>query len=136
MAVNTPPPGMPTHRLHHDASSRELRSLVPETDIIEQADGFHLFLDMPGMDKHSLRIALDGNELTIVAHTRFDLDKAMRGGKTLAHMEFGGGEYRASFTISDDVDRERIKATVFNGVVDVYLPRSQRATTRIEILRG
>ena len=136
MAASITPSGTPDHCPCNDAPSRELHCLVPETDIIELEDGFHLFLDMPGMDKHSLRIGLEGSELTVLARTHFDLDSAMRGARTLAHLEFGGGEYRAAFTISDDVDRERIRATVHNGVVDVHLPRSRRATTRIEILRG
>ncbi|GAB7082238.1 Hsp20/alpha crystallin family protein [Megalodesulfovibrio paquesii] len=139
MAASTTPPGFPGFPGLHPrlaTPNREPHRIIPDTDIIELEDGFHIFLDMPGIDKESLRISLNGSELHVSARTRFDLDKAMRGSKTLAHMEFGGGEYLAAFTISDDVDRERIRATVHNGVIDLHLPRSTRQTTRIAILRG
>lgn len=122
-AAVCPPQDLPVHR--------------PDTDIIELADGFHLLLDMPGLEKDTLTIDLTENELTISCKTQLDLCTARHDGATIAHLEFGGGEYRATFTLSDDVDRERIKATIHNGVLDLHLPRSERsAPRRISVQQG
>lgn len=134
MAASNPPAGFRDACACSESSSPERPCLTPETDIIELADGFHVFLDMPGIDKNSLRIDLQENELIVFAKTLFDLDKAMQGTKVLAHMEFGGGEYRAAFTLSDDVDRDSIKASVHNGVIDIHLPKLQSIeATQIKI---
>lgn len=133
MAATYAPAGMQDACACAEQNTAERPCLTPDVDIIELPDGFHIFLDMPGINKASLRIDLNENELIVYARTLFDLDKAMRGAKVLAHMEFGGGEYRAGFTLSDDVDRENIRASVHNGVIDIHLPRSQAKPTRIAI---
>ncbi|NCC58164.1 MAG: Hsp20 family protein, partial [Synergistales bacterium] len=48
--------------------------------------------------------------------------------------EFGSGEYVRKFTLSDSVDRERIKASMKNGVLELFLPKAEKAKPRkIEI---
>ena len=52
-------------------------------------------------------------------------------------MEFGGGEYFRSFTISHIVDKERIRATLKDGVLELFLPRLEKVQPRkIEIQAG
>ncbi|MFO7816640.1 MAG: Hsp20/alpha crystallin family protein [Thermodesulfobacteriota bacterium] len=102
----------------------------PSTDIIEREDGFHIFMDMPGVNKEDLYIDLNDNELTIsgVSRTEKPVDA------NNVHMEFGDGEYARSFTISDVVDQEKIKASLKNGVLELIMPKAERAKPRkIEI---
>jgi len=105
----------------------------PATDIIEREDGFHIFMDMPGVRKDDLIIDLNENELKVSGKA---VHPAQVRTDTLS-MEFGSGEYVRSFTLSDAVDRENIKATMAGGVLELHLPRAEKAQPkRIEIQAG
>lgn len=107
-------------------TNKEVRKFRPATDIIELADGFHIYMDVPGLTKEQLHIDLQENEVTVSGATRdYEVEK-----ENLTHREFVGGEYRRAFTISDNVDRERISAKLNNGVLELHLPKSEKALPR------
>ncbi len=113
--------------------TKTLPKFTPNTDIIEQQDGFHIYMDMPGVSKKDLVIDLKENDLEISAraeHPRME-------GVSNVHLEFGDGEYVRSFTISDAVERENINASLKNGVLELFLPKAEKAKPRkIEIQAG
>ena len=112
---------------------RRLPRVKPATDIIEKEDGFYIFVDMPGVSKEALVIDLNEDELKVSGKAEYPLPE----GRKLGHVEFGGGEYFRSFTVSHIVDKEKIKATLKDGVLELYLPRLERVQPRkIEIQAG
>lgn len=112
---------------------RRLPRVKPATDIIEREDGFYIYVDMPGVGKDTLVIDLNEDELKVSGRA----EPAMPEGRKLGHVEFGGGEYFRSFTVSHIVDKERIRATLKDGVLELYLPRHEKAQPRkIEIQAG
>lgn len=112
---------------------RRLPRVKPATDIIEREDGFYIFVDMPGVAKSDLIIDLNEEELKVSGKAEY----VMPEGQKLGHVEFGGGEYFRSFTVSHSVDKEKIKATLKDGVLELYLPRLERIQPRkIEIQAG
>ncbi|WP_300162103.1 Hsp20/alpha crystallin family protein [Solidesulfovibrio sp.] len=115
------------------AEERRLPRVKPATDIIEKEDGFYIYVDMPGVSKETLVIDLNEDELKVIGKA----DYQMVEGRKLGHVEFGGGEYFRSFTVSHIVDKERIKATLKDGVLELYLPRQEKVQPRkIEIQAG
>jgi HSP20 family protein len=48
----------------------------------------------------------------------------------LLHGEYGIGDYQRVFTLSGEVNREKIEATVNNGVLKVILPKAEAAKTK------
>ncbi len=115
------------------SEERRLPRVKPATDIIEQEDGFYIFMDMPGVAKEDLVIDLNEDELKVSGKAEYVLPE----GQKLGHVEFGGGEYFRSFTVSHMVDKERIKAAMKDGVLELYLPRLEKAQPRkIEIQAG
>jgi hypothetical protein len=48
----------------------------------------------------------------------------------LIHGEYGIGDYQRVFTLSGDVNREKIEATVNNGVLKIVLPKAEAAKTK------
>jgi len=103
------------------------------SDIIEREDGFHIFMDMPGVSKEGLLIDLKENELVVSGRS-----EAVCGGEDkYLEMEFCNTEYRRAFKLSNTVDREGIKAHLVNGVLELHLPKAQKAVPkRIEIQAG
>lgn len=114
-------------------SEKALPRVKPATDIIETDEGFLLLLDMPGVDKEHLIIDLNEDEIKISGKAEWEAPEKRK----LGHVEFGSGEYFRSFTLSHIVDKDRIKATLKNGVLEVVLPKAEKAQPRkIEIQAG
>lgn len=112
------------------AEERQLPQIIPATDILEKPDGFHIFMDLPGVDKADLSIDLNEDEITIRAQGR----QQSRGEARITHSEFCACEYSRTLTLSSVVDRGRIKAVLRNGVLDLFLPKAEEAKPRrIEI---
>ncbi len=53
------------------AQSPQPPRMRPQADLVEREDGFHLFLDMPGVAHDGLVLDVEGDELTVRGMTRF-----------------------------------------------------------------
>jgi HSP20 family molecular chaperone IbpA len=51
-------------------------------------------------------------------------------GRSIAYAEYDVGDYERAFTISDEVDRERIGAVVKNGVLRLTLHKAPQAEVK------
>jgi HSP20 family molecular chaperone IbpA len=100
---------------------RETPRFSPATDILEREDGFHIIMDMPGVSKENLVVDLNDNELTIKGSSNY----APQDNQKRLHSEFATAEYTRTFTLSDVVDRNKIKAVLKNGVLDLHLPKAE-----------
>lgn len=110
-----------------------IERVSPATDIIEQADGFHILMDLPGVPPEGLTIDLEENEVTVTGRSSY----APAGNDRRMHAEFDAVEFVRTFTLSDMVDRERIRAVLKDGVLNLFLPKAEAAKPRrIEITQG
>jgi HSP20 family protein len=110
--------------------TRSTRVYTPHVDIIERKEDIVLMADMPGVDEKSVDITLEKNMLTIHGA----ITREMPDGYRLAVSEYGIGDYQRAFTLTDEVDRKRIQATVKNGVLKLILPKAEaEEVKRIEV---
>lgn len=107
-------------------STRPGRTYVPRTDIYEKEDGILILTDLPGVDENSLDIVLEKSVLTIDAQAVQELPE----GYNLAHYEYDVGNYHRAFKLSEEVDQEKIEATIKNGVLSLYMPFASGPRTR------
>lgn len=113
--------------------TRERVAYVPRTDIYENDEKIVIVADVPGADENSIDLTLEKNILSIKAF----IDPVDPEGFTLAFWEYGIGDFERSFKISDEIDREKIEASVNNGVLRVVLTKSGPAKAkRIAITSG
>ncbi len=111
-------------------NDKNLTQYRPVTDILEREDGFYIYMDLPGVEKEDLVIDLQEDELTVTGRTSYDAAE----GENFTEMQFGNGEYRRTISLSDIVDRDRIKANLKNGVLELCLPRVEEVEPqRIQI---
>jgi len=106
--------------------TRSRKSFVPAVDIYETTDSIIMTADMPGVSKKSVDITLEKNILTIQGI----VDDSSPKGYDLKYMEYEIGDFQRSFTISDEIDREKIRANVDNGVLTLTLPKSEKVKTK------
>jgi HSP20 family protein len=106
--------------------TRNRKVYVPKVDIYETKQAIMLVADMPGVDEKSVDVVLDKNILTISGTAEPLLFKDY----TIAYAEYDVGDYQRQFTISDEVDKDRIEATVKNGVLRLTLHKAEKVKAR------
>jgi len=109
---------METERTH------ERTVFVPRTDIYARDDdALVLVADMPGVDENSVDINVEHRILTISGRVPPEQVENHRP----TYTEFETGDFERSFTLNEEVDVDRIEATVKNGVLRLVLPKSEAA---------
>ena len=98
----------------------------PLVDIVENDAEVILVADMPGVDEASTEVMLEKNVLKITGR----VNAPQFEGYTLGPAEYGWGDFERSFTLSDEIDRDRIEATVRDGVLRVKLPKAAQAVAK------
>ncbi|HQE93348.1 MAG TPA: Hsp20/alpha crystallin family protein [Anaerolineae bacterium] len=112
--------------------TRARLAFVPRADIYETNEAIVLVTDMPGVDEKSLDITLEDDVLTINGY----VEASYPEGYGLSYGEYRVGDYQRSFTLSNKIDRNKIEATVKDGVLRLYLPKAEPATRKIAIAAG
>ena len=118
------------------------RAGVPAVNIIENEKNYRIELAAPGMSKEDLKVSInEDNELVIAFEKQSgngngDEKKEQKG--TYLRREFSYTSFRQSFTLPDDVDRDKIEAGMEHGVLTVDLPKKDMtqetpASRQIEI---
>jgi HSP20 family protein len=106
--------------------TRSRRRFVPRSDIYETDGEIVLVADVPGASDKTVDITLEKNILSVNAF----IEPVVSSGYTLAYAEYDEGDYERSFQLSDEIDRDKIEATVSNGVLVLRLPKAPAAQTR------
>lgn len=101
---------------------RSVKTFVPRVDIYENKDALVLVADMPGVDEKTVDIELEKNVLTITGR----VENGRVAGGTLMYSEYEIGDYERVFTLSEEIDRDKIVATVKNGVLRLELPKAEQ----------
>ena len=105
-------------------------AMAPAVDVIESSMGITLLADMPGVSRDRLTVQVDGENLTIEGQAQIDVPENI----DLLHSEVRSPYFRRTFTLSRDLDPGKIEATLKNGVLQMYIPKSEVAKPRrIEI---
>ncbi|MFO1492668.1 MAG: Hsp20/alpha crystallin family protein [Kiritimatiellia bacterium] len=98
----------------------------PSVDILRNAGGLTLLADMPGVDETSLSVDLKSDVLTISGKSTVQ--------ECPSYSEFGPVEYRRSFKLGEQIDRDRIRAVMKNGVLRVEMSmHEQNQPRKIEV---
>lgn len=106
--------------------TRPHKVYTPAADIVERQDDIIVTADMPGVDENTVDITLEKNVLTISG----TVAPLSPGSHRLVFAEYGVGDYHRAFTITEEVDRDRIHASVKNGVLRLVLPKAAEAKSR------
>jgi len=95
---------------------------IPAVNIIEQKNDYLVSLAVPGMKKEDFKIDVDGNMLTISSEkeeTKEEKDKKF------TRKEYNYSSFSRSFTLPDEVNKEKIDAKYEDGVLKISLPRKE-----------
>jgi HSP20 family protein len=102
------------------------RYYVPYADIYETDDALCVVMEMPGVEKKDLNVALENSVLRVDGQINF----AKYEGMEPVYTEYNIGHYARSFTLSNKVDQEQISAQLDDGVLTLTLPKAKEAQPR------
>jgi HSP20 family molecular chaperone IbpA len=99
---------------------------VPPSDIYETKDTIGVLAEMPGVAPDGVDITLERRVLTIRGRSA----ASEHTGYQRVYNEFANGDYERVFTLSENIDRDRIEATLKDGVLHLVLPKAETAKAR------
>ena len=108
------------------APARTEPALLPPVDVIEDGTGITLYADLPGVSKERLNLRVEGDQLTLEAEATLTVPQGMEP----THVEVGLPRYRRSFTLSKELDAEKVSAELAQGVLRVRIPKAEHAQPR------
>lgn len=97
---------------------------IPAVNITEQKDDYLVSLAAPGMKKEDFKIDVDGNMLTISAEKEESKEEK---DKKFTRKEFNYSSFSRTFTLPEEILKEKIEAKYEDGVLKIVLPRKEEA---------
>ena len=113
---------------HTGASNGERATeqfICPAATVLENADGYTLEVEMPGVNKESLEMWVENNELTVTGRRSMPVVEG-----TLLHRESRPENFRRTFELDPSIDAEKISAKIEHGVVSLTLPKAEQVKPR------
>jgi HSP20 family protein len=100
---------------------------LPPCDIAEDRDTLRVTLEVPGVRAEDVKVHLENNVLTIRGEKKQVVDE-----KNERHHRFerSYGVFERSFTLPSTVDADRIQARVEHGVLQLEIPKVEKARPR------
>jgi HSP20 family molecular chaperone IbpA len=106
--------------------SREEAALMPPVDVVEDANGITLFADLPGVSRDTLNLRVEGDTLTIEGEMALKVPEGMQP----SHAEVQLPRYRRVFTLSKELDPDKVSAELKHGVLKLRIPKAEHAQPR------
>ena len=108
----------------------EAPALLPPVDVFEDASGITLYADLPGVPKDKLSVRIDGDSLVIEGEIALEMPKNLEA----THVEVSLPRYRRVFTLSKELDPERLSAELKHGMLKLQIQKAEHAKPkRVEI---
>jgi len=121
----------PRQEIEQDVeTAKSDRYFVPLVNICESDSEVIVIVEMPGVPKDRVQIALEDNILTIRGTQQIEkVDDAK-----ILLQEYESRNFFRRFTVLETIDQDAIRASINNGILKIVLPKAAPAQPRkIEI---
>lgn len=100
---------------------------TPSVDISETESEYVIKAELPEVKKDDVKITLEEGVLSIQGERKHEKEEK---GKKFHRIERAYGRFVRSFVVPDYVDEAKIKAEYQDGVLQLHLPKSEKAKPR------
>ncbi len=97
---------------------------VPAVNITEQKDEYLVSLAAPGLKRDDFKLDVYGNMLTISSEKEENKEEK---DKRFTRKEYSYSSFSRSFTLPEEINKEKIEAKYEEGVLKISLPRKEEA---------
>lgn len=95
---------------------------VPAVNITDEKAEYKVALAVPGMKKDDFNIDIEGNLLTISCEKEVSKEEKE---KKFTRKEYSFSSFSRTFTLPEEVNKEKIEAHYENGVLSLSLPKKE-----------
>ena len=92
----------------------------PAVDILEDAEGYRIRMDLPGVKKEDLQVTLQEGVRTVEGERKFEKESK---DQQVHRRELWRGRFVRSFRMPQDVDEDGIEAHFQDGVLEIRVRR-------------
>lgn len=104
----------------------------PALDLAESDRGYTVRLEMPGVAKQDVKVAIEGRQVTVQAQS--ERTEEREEGDRVVYRERSARSYARSFTLPMEVDQAESGAKLEDGVLTLTLPkRGARSAAQITV---
>ena len=110
---------------------KSVSNFIPKANISELEKEYLIELAVPGYSKKDFELNVEDDTLKISAHkeikneeTRSE-DSQREEGDKLLHSEFFIQDFERSFTLSKNIDTDRIEASYNDGIMTIKIPKKE-----------
>lgn len=100
---------------------------LPPVDIKEEAAGFVIHADVPGVDPKDIEVTLEKGVLTIRGERKTETREENDG---LRRVERVSGQFFRRFSLPEAAAQDGVEARYANGVLEVRIPKQPQAEPR------
>lgn len=101
-------------------------AIMPRVDVLEDKAGITLYADLAGVAKDKLALHIEADTLTIEGELGINIPEGMEA----SHAEVNLPRYRRVFTLSKELDSEKISANFEYGVLKLTIPKAEHLQPR------
>jgi len=102
------------------------RGVFPAVNIFQEADGYVIRVEVPGVSPDQIHVETQGRSVTIKGKR----DVPAPAGAAFHRRERSSGEFSRSLQMPDDIDLVRAEAACKHGILTVRVPKKQEAKPR------
>jgi HSP20 family protein len=109
----------------------EFERIAPPVDVVEDHDGYHFSIDLPGLKSKSLEVKVEDGALVIKAERN---EPTWAQDARVHRAERHYGRIQRAFKLPADVGHDTIKAAYRDGVLEVTIAKRPEAkAARVEV---
>ncbi len=108
------------HQYHSQSTLR------PSVDIHENNNCIILYAELPGVSQDDLEITIDNDKLLLEAKASIETPAEMKP----VYAEFQSANFKRSFTLSDELDTDQVKAKLTHGILELTIPKKELSKPR------
>ena len=122
VAAQPPGAGLPTH-------------WSPSVDVFETAEEFVLTAEVPGIEREQIDLQVKDQILLLKGQRNLGGEVSQQ---VYHRLERPSGVFERKFSLSEDIDGDKVRASLNQGVLTVTLPKKHRRAQvrRVEVKRG
>ena len=115
-------------RLVSHGSDADVAQRNPALDVAETERGYSVQIDLPGVAKDDVKIAIDGRRVSVSAHTQREESK--KDGERMIYRERSSASFARTFTLPEEIDQDASQAKLDSGVLSLTLTKKRAAAAR------
>ena len=100
----------------------------PAVDVRETEKEYSMEIELPGLSEKDIEVKIEENLLTLASKKEEKKEEKKQG---YLVRERRRAEFKRSFVLPEEINREKIKAEFKNGLLTVTLPKTPKAQPKL-----